>query len=198
MGRHWYGPSHLLCWPMPIILHRKLFYVMRHGQTYDNAAGLISGGGRDPDLTDIGRKQALLAAQALSLASPPPTRVIVSGLKRTHQTALLTAPHIPYEIDARLNERHLGELDGLITEEEQKLRKVLPAEESVDAQLARVVEALNTHLEHDAVPLFVAHGGTVRRILEATDLKGKVEAHNAVIYGFAPDQEKWRVFPAIP
>lgn len=185
---------------MSIIFHEKLFYVMRHGQTHDNAAGFISGGGRDPDLTDLGREQAMSAASIFASLSPPPTRIIASGLKRTHQTAMLVAAHIPYEMDERLNERHLGELDGLISELEQRTRGALPGEESVAAQMARVVESLNDHLLNDAVPLFVAHGGTIRRILEATDLKGKVEALNAVIYGFAPDdsdgQKKWRVFPA--
>ena len=27
------------------ILHRKVFYMIRHGQTHDNASGVISGGG---------------------------------------------------------------------------------------------------------------------------------------------------------
>lgn len=185
---------------MSLILPHKVFYVMRHGETHDNAAGLISGGGRDPDLTDLGRAQAALAAKTFRTLSPMPTRIVASSLKRTYQTAALVASHIPYEIDERLNERHLGELDGRISELEQRKRITLPGEESVAAQMARVIESLNTHLARDEVSLFVAHGGTLRRILEAADLKGKVEAHNAVIYGFAPDgdgaQKKWRVFPA--
>lgn len=182
---------------MPI-LHRKIFYVMRHGQTHDNAAGLISGGGRDPHLTYLGREQASLAAKAFLALSPTPTRIIASALIRTHQTAEILAPHIAYEMDARFNERHLGELDGLITEEEQKRRGVLPHEEETAAQYARVLEALNHHLTHDDVTLIVSHGGTIRRILEATGLKNRVEVHNAVIYGFAPEGNGWRVFPATP
>ena len=180
-----------------MILHRKIFYAVRHGQTHDNAAHVISGGGRDPDLTDFGREQAQKAAQTFALLSHVPTRIIASTLKRTHQTASLIAPHIPHEIDARLNERYLGELDGLISEQEQIKRGTLPGEENVADQAARVIGALNDHLQHDAVALFVAHGGTLRRILEAANLKGKVEAHNAVIYGFAPEgTADWRVFAA--
>lgn len=169
------------------ILHRKIFYMIRHGQTHDNAMGVISGGGRDPDLTDLGREQARNAGQFFALLNPAPTRLIVSALIRTHQTAALVAPHLKQTIDARLNERYLGELDGKITEEEQIRRSVLPGEESPADQFARVLESLNGHLAEDALALFVTHGGTLRRVLEATGLKGKVEAHNGVLYGFYPE-----------
>ncbi len=176
------------------ILHRKIFYMIRHGQTQDNAAGVISGGGRDPHLTDLGRVQAEKAGLAFKHLNPAPARLIVSALIRTHQTGALVAPHLPRTIDARLNERYLGALDGKITEEEQIKRGVLPGEESVADQFARVIESLNAHLEEDAPALFVTHGGTLRRVLEATGLKGKVEAHNGILYAFHPqDAAAWTV-----
>lgn len=176
------------------ILHRKIFYMIRHGQTHDNAAGLISGGGRDPDLTDLGRQQAQNAGRAFLLLNPAPARLIVSALIRTHQTGALVAPHLKQTIDARLNERYLGELDGRISEEEQIRLGVLPGEESVADQFSRVIESLNTHLAEDTPALFVTHGGTLRRVLEATGLKGKVEAHNGILYAFHPqDAAAWTV-----
>lgn len=169
-----------------MILHRKTFHVVRHGQTTDNAAGLISGGGRDPELTDAGRAQAIKAAAIFSKLSPAPARIIVSALRRTHQTAQLITNSEDFHIDERLNERYLGGLDGKISEEEQKRLDVLPGEESVDDQALRVLAALNHHLAEYEAPLFVVHGGTIRRILEAANLKGKVEAHNGVIYTIHP------------
>lgn len=177
-----------------MILHRKMFHVVRHGQTTDNADGLISGGGRDPDLTDAGREQAIKAAAIFARLDPAPSRIVVSALRRTHQTAAFITNGADFYIDERLNERYLGELDGKISEEEQARLRVLPGEESVPDQALRVLAALNQHLSESEAPLFVVHGGTIRRILEAANLKGKVEAHNGVIYTFhpAPD-DGWNV-----
>jgi broad specificity phosphatase PhoE len=175
------------------ILHAKTFYIVRHGQTTDNEAGLISGGGRDPNLTDLGRQQAGLAAQIFAALDPIPSRIVVSGLVRTHQTAWIITGHNKHVIDVRINERYLGDLDGLISEEEQIRRKILPGEESPDDQRARVVEAVNHHLSEEGSVLFVCHGGTVRRILEATNLKGRVEAHNGIIYRIFPTDGGWDV-----
>lgn len=176
-----------------MILHRKIFYIMRHGQTTDNEAGMISGGGRDVSLTNLGREQAVLAAQAFLNLSPKPERIVVSALIRTHETARIVCGHDNHVIDRRMNERYLGELDGTITEEEQKLRINLPGEESVVDQAERVLEALNEHLSGPETVLFVCHGGTVRRVLEATGLKGKAEAHNGIILALSPENEGWTV-----
>lgn len=169
-----------------MILHRQIFHVMRHGQTTDNEAGLISGGGRDPDLTELGRTQAMAAARIFSCLAPAPSRIIVTALRRTHQTAQLVTQQKDFHIDARLNERYLGELDGQITEEEQKRLRVLPGEESTTQQSLRVIDSLNHHLAECVAPLFVVHGGTIRRILEAANLKDRIEAHNGIIYTFKP------------
>lgn len=177
-----------------MILHRKTFHVVRHGQTTDNAAGLISGGGRDPDLTDAGRSQALDAAGIFANLTPDPSRIIVSALRRTHQTAQLITNRPDFHVDERLNERYLGELDGRISEEEQKRLGALPGEEAVADQALRVLAALNHHLSESTAPLFVVHGGTIRRILEAAGLKGKVEAHNGVIYTLHPASgDAWNI-----
>lgn len=174
-----------------MILHRKAFYIMRHGQTTDNAAGMISGGGRDPHLTDLGREQAQEAAAIFAKLNPAPTRIVVSALIRTHQTAALVCGHSNHVIDARLNERYLGPMDGTINEEQQKALGVLPGEESSAAQALRVLEALNHHLDGDETILFVCHGGTVRRILEAAGVRDKFNVPNATIYAVLPDNAGW-------
>ncbi len=174
---------------MPLLL--KPFYVMRHGQSEDNARGLISGAGSDPNLTELGQEQARLAREIYLKLSPVPTRIVVSTLKRTHQTAELVVGHTDFIIEAGLNERHLGELDGKISEAEQKARKTLPGEESSDTHRARVITAINTHLSGEEIPLFVCHGGTVRRIIEVAEVTGIVHIGNAEIYKLSPDADKF-------
>ena len=166
---------------------------MRHGQTTDNAAGVISGGGRDPDLTELGRAQALSAREIFLSLAPLPTRIIVSTLKRTHQTAQLVAGRTDFIIEPGLNERYLGELDGMITEAQQKTLQPLPGEEPSAAQFTRVIAAINRHLEQDEVSLFICHGGTVRRVMEAVQLQGKISVGNAEIFHCTVSGNGWNM-----
>lgn len=172
---------------------RKPFFIMRHGQSTDNATGLISGAGSDPHLTAQGRLQAEEAREIYKTLSPLPDRIIVSGLVRTHQTAHLVVGHTDFVIEPGLNERHLGELDGKISESEQKARKTLPGEESATAHAIRVIMAVNRHLEDSDLPLFICHGGTIRRILEETQLTDAVTVGNAEIYSLMPSGTIWTI-----
>lgn len=176
---------------MPFV--RKSFYVLRHGQSTDNLAGLISGGGSDPDLTEEGIAQAKKAALLLKALEIKPDRIITSCLKRAKDTARFLNAHAEFLEDADLNERHLGELDGKISEAEQKILKILPGEEAGESHAARVIASVRKHIEAHEIPLFVCHGGTIRRILEALDLKGQVEVENARIYKFEFSGSCWKV-----
>ena len=60
---------------------------MRHGATALNAAGLRCGGDVDLPLTDLGHRQAVLAAQRLAALRPRVGVIVVSALQRTRQTA---------------------------------------------------------------------------------------------------------------
>jgi len=79
--------------------------VVRHGRTEANASGLLLGRRLDPQLDDLGRRQAVALAGAL-----PEARVISSPLARTRETA--EALGRPVEIDERWIELDYGELDG--------------------------------------------------------------------------------------
>ena len=166
---------------------------MRHGQSEDNVRGLISGAGSDPDLTELGREQARRARDIFLQLNPAPTRIVVSTLKRTHQTAQIVTGHTDFIIEAGLNERHLGELDGKISEAEQKARKVLPGEEANASHVERVIVSVNRYLEGNDLPLFICHGGTIRRILEGTGLNTMVAVENARIYGLRPSGSGWEI-----
>lgn len=175
----------------------KTFYIMRHGQSSDNASGLISGAGSDPHLTLKGYKQAEIASFTFARLNPKPVRIISSGLVRAHVTAQVVTGSIEIIQDPDLNERHLGELDGKISEAEQKLMKTLPGEETALQHGARVIDAINRHLQSDELTLFVCHGGSVRRVLEGLNLSKGVNVGNAEIYGLKcyteNDVSRWEI-----
>ncbi len=166
---------------------------MRHGQSADNAAGMISGAGSNPHLTLKGYKQAEMASLVFSGLDPKPDLIVSSGLTRAHVTALVVTGLIEIEQDPDLNERHLGELDGKITEISQKEMKILPGEESSADHAGRVLAAINRHFQSGEVPLFVCHGGTIRRVMEALQPQKKHEIENARIYKFSCHDNIWTI-----
>ena len=166
-----------------------VFYVMRHGETTDNLAGMISGGGSDPFLTLKGNKQAEIAALSFSYLHPVPEKIVSSSLLRARATAAYISRDI--EIDADLNERHLGDNDGKISEEEQKIRKILGGEETASAHTNRVARALNQHLEDRKPALFICHGGTIRRIFEILNIVNAPSVANARLYRLSPHSDGW-------
>jgi len=82
-----------------------MLYVVRHGRTAANAAGLLLGR-LDPDLDELGERQAVAAARAIG----PVDRVVSSPLARTRSTAETFGS--PVETDERWIELNYGELDG--------------------------------------------------------------------------------------
>lgn len=86
-----------------------MLYLVRHGQTAENARGLLLGR-QDPPLSEIGRRQAAALARTIS-----PARVVSSPLRRARQTA--DAFGQPVVVDERWIELDYGELDGRRPEE---------------------------------------------------------------------------------
>jgi broad specificity phosphatase PhoE len=87
-----------------------VLFLVRHGQTAENARGLLLGR-QDPALSEIGRRQA----KALADVIPPDVRVISSPLRRARQTA--EALGQPIVVDERWIELDYGSLDGCRPEE---------------------------------------------------------------------------------
>ena len=83
-----------------------MLFLVRHGQTAANAAGLLLGRA-DPPLTTLGQRQA----EALAGALPRPDRLLSSPLRRARDTA--AAFGVEPEIDDRWIELDYGELDGV-------------------------------------------------------------------------------------
>jgi broad specificity phosphatase PhoE len=85
--------------------------LVRHGRTVANARGLLLGRS-DPELDELGRRQA--AAVGAAIASGrygTVTAVVASPLRRTVQTA--EAIGLPVLTDERLVELDYGELEGM-------------------------------------------------------------------------------------
>jgi broad specificity phosphatase PhoE len=86
--------------------------MLRHGQTEFNAGSRMQGQ-LDTDLTDLGRAQAVAAAEVL--AKRQPLLIVSSDLSRASDTAAALGQHsgMPVLLDTRLRETHLGDWQGL-------------------------------------------------------------------------------------
>lgn len=86
--------------------------LLRHGQTDWNAGSRMQGQ-IDTDLTDLGRTQAVAAAEVL--AKRQPLLILSSDLRRAYDTAAALGERtgLTVGVDARLRETHLGDWQGL-------------------------------------------------------------------------------------
>lgn len=86
--------------------------MLRHGQTEWNAGSRMQGQ-IDTDLTDLGRTQAVAAAEVL--AKRQPLRIVSSDLRRAFDTAAALGERtgLAVGVDTRLRETHLGDWQGL-------------------------------------------------------------------------------------
>jgi probable phosphoglycerate mutase len=86
--------------------------MLRHGQTEFNAGSRMQGQ-LDTDLSDLGRAQAVAAAEVLGKRQP--LLIVSSDLRRARDTALTLGQHsgLPVRVDTRLRETHLGDWQGM-------------------------------------------------------------------------------------
>jgi broad specificity phosphatase PhoE len=86
--------------------------MLRHGQTEFNAGSRMQGQ-LDTELTDLGRAQAVAAAEVL--AKRQPLLIVSSDLRRAADTAAALGERsgLTVRMDTRLRETHLGEWQGL-------------------------------------------------------------------------------------
>nr|WP_327537146.1 glucosyl-3-phosphoglycerate phosphatase [uncultured Mycolicibacterium sp.] len=86
--------------------------LLRHGQTEYNAANRMQGQ-LDTDLSELGRAQAVAAAEVL--AKRQPLLIVSSDLRRAFDTAVALGERtgVPVDVDSRLRETHLGDWQGL-------------------------------------------------------------------------------------
>jgi glucosyl-3-phosphoglycerate phosphatase len=86
--------------------------MLRHGQTEYNAGSRMQGQ-LDTELSDLGRAQAISAAEVL--AKRQPLLIVSSDLRRALDTALALGDQagLPVTTDTRLRETHLGDWQGM-------------------------------------------------------------------------------------
>lgn len=86
--------------------------MLRHGQTGYNLGSRMQGQ-LDTELSEVGRAQAVAAAEALGKQQP--LLILSSDLRRAYDTAIKLSERtgLPVRADARLRETHLGDWQGL-------------------------------------------------------------------------------------
>ena len=156
------------------------YFVMRHGQSKANLAGIIvsrveTDASGDYGLSEAGRDQVLAAARSGQL--PAGTLVCSSDFARAVQTARIMAEYLgssPVRETAALRERSFGTWEGTSVE---NYRKVWAADEAaassngveppcavLDRATAFLLELEGQHADRDI--LLVSHGDTLQ-ILQA-------------------------------
>lgn len=149
-----------------------MLIIARHGRTDENARGVLLGR-LDPDLDDLGHRQARAMADALG----PVSRVVSSPLARTRQTA--DAFGLPVETDDRLIELDYGDFDGKAPGElpdgtwdrwRADIDFAPPGGESLADLAARVSPALDEHAYRaaDEVVVLVTHVSPIKAALAWT------------------------------
>ena len=151
--------------------------VVRHGQSEWNAIGRWQGHA-DPVLSELGRRQAAVAAGSIGAVDG----IISSDLLRAVETAAIIAQQLgvgPVVVDERLRERDVGEWSGLTNTEIHKgwpgwLEDGRRPErfEDVDSMLARVNEAFDfIHAQSPGGALLVVtHGGVIHSLARSHGL----------------------------
>lgn len=87
-------------------------WLVRHGESTWNTAGLCQGHNDEPELTERGLRQA--AEAAAQFGYRPVRAIYASDLRRARQTAAAFSAvlGLPVHTDPRLRERRLGVLEG--------------------------------------------------------------------------------------
>ncbi len=152
-------------------------------------------GWANPQLSVLGRRQAIEASRWLSRTPVGQAAIVSSDLTRAMETASIMAEHLDLSVssDFRLRERHMGQWSGLRTEEIKRTwprqfsayRKddplvTPPGGEDTSTLLRRALDSL-TALARRAgairTTIVITHGGlirTVERHLGVTPPEGPV------------------------
>lgn len=176
-------------------------YIVRHGQSKDNAHKIVSGTHETP-LSELGREQARAAGQharGLSI-----DLIVASPLGRAQQTAKIIAEQIGYPEEdiitiPELAERDLGKLEGTSYAKNPRLNGNFPAVEHImgveklDPFYNRVQHALRqilSYKKHQQI-LVVCHVGVGRM------LRTIVANHKPLSMYDQPKLENGTIYPLI-
>lgn len=183
----------------------KRLYLLRHGQTEFNVKKLVQGRCDSP-LTDLGRKQAGMAAAWLKAHDVAPDKVVSSPLGRAMDTAQLVAtellgPDAAVEPCEGIIERCYGSFeegphDALPTDVWDPGEDLIPfGGEGSQALQERMVDTLTNIMDADGIEtlLAVSHGSASRQFIKAAvpeDFELPTKLPNCAIMIFDFDEEK--------
>lgn len=183
----------------------KKLYLLRHGQTEFNVKKLVQGRCDSP-LTDLGRKQAGMAAAWLKGHGVVPDKVVSSPLDRAMDTAQLVATELlgadadvePCEgiIERCYGTFEEGPHDALPTDVWDPGEDLIPfGGEGSQALQERMVDTLTNIMGADGIEtlLAVSHGSASRQFIKAAAPKGfelPTKLPNCAIMIFDFDEEK--------
>jgi broad specificity phosphatase PhoE len=93
-------------------MRTRLLVMLRHGQTAFNLDTRMQGQ-LDTELSELGRAQAVAAAEVLGKRQP--LLIVSSDLRRAYDTAVVLAERtgLRLRVDTRLRETHLGDWQGM-------------------------------------------------------------------------------------
>jgi broad specificity phosphatase PhoE len=159
-----------------------VIYLARHGETDDNARGVVQGW-LDTPLNDRGREQA----RALAAELPPVAALYTSHLSRASETAAIIGAVLKLEpkVDERLAESQRGSWEGRAIADIERTEPDawaawrrggagfrFPGGESLQEHQDRVLAALAEVRQGPLPALVVAHGGSIRAAVCASDPRG--------------------------
>lgn len=159
---------------------KKTLYIIRHGETDLNKAGIVQGRGMDTNLNETGRKQGESFYRAYK--NIPFDKIYTSVLKRTHQTVKNFIDRgILWEQLSGLDEMAWGDYEGKAVSEETRgrFKKIMQSWKDGDLDVrfengespnevqARQKEAMKVIMSHpeESTVLICMHGRAMRLLL---------------------------------
>lgn len=185
---------------------KQLFFI-RHGETDNNKASIIQGRSLDAPINEMGRMQAKAIRDALEPFDIQ--KIIVSGLRRTHESVQPLAEQRNLEIEKHpeLDEINFGILEGKVFTEIQD--QVLEVHEqwksgnvdyapengesprqTFDRANGKVMEVLRSSAEENIV--FMIHGRLTRILLSEWLGHGLHNMHKIQHQNGAINRLSWR------
>ena len=155
----------------------RLFVIARHGESTLNIEKRVNGDPSVPvNLTEHGRQAAKLLGQ--QIAHVPLDVCVHSRFDRTRETAAiaLSGRNVPFEVEPRLDDIYVGELEGCTLDEYREWKSkhtradAFPGGESLDDAARRYGQAYRTLLERPEQRLLIlTHEIPLRYAINAAD-----------------------------
>ena len=177
------------------MLPAKPFYMIRHGQTEANLAGILQGQSESP-LTALGIEQARGVQPVLRVLDIKPSVIVHSPLSRARDTAVILNEvlNLPLYEEPGVAEKDLGDWVGRSYGEcgdALASHSSPPNGETPDAFFSRVQQGLKAILKtYDSPPLIVSHGGVFQALGGIYGLSGVGVMQNCCLYEFQPAPKK--------